>query len=68
MLTPHCPEGWTAPTPAAVCALLKGRTQVATAAALRVSTRQVRAWMKGETRMAWATWYTLSQWVREGEP
>jgi len=50
-----------------VCALLGGRTQAATAAALGITDRQVRRWMKGEARMGWATWYTLQKWVAANE-
>lgn len=62
-VTPHCPEGWTPPSAAEVRALLEGRTQAATAAALGVTVRQVRRWQRGEADVSWATWYTLSQWV-----
>ena len=62
-MTSHCPEGWTPPTADMVCALLDGCTQAAAAAALGITDRQVRRWMKGEARMGWATWYTLHQWV-----
>ena len=65
-MTPRCPDGWTPPTAAEVCALLEGRTQAETAAALGVTVRHVRRWMKGEARVNWPVWYTMSRWVRDG--
>jgi len=50
-----------------VCDLIDGRTQAAVAAALGITHRQVRRWMKGEARVNWATWYTLHQWVADDD-
>ena len=65
-MSAHCPDDWTPPTAAEVRDLLDGRTQAGVAAALAVTTRQVRRWMKGEARVGWPVWYTLTAWVREG--